>query len=137
MPIPMRSLITRRVNLGHRKIASDFSNESSEKLLEKGRNLRKSKDLPIRCLLRLNRDNEPWQPYFAIIPTDGITRKGYVKEVWVEALTKPIEIDNQHYELMDPYVHDIEQWIKGFELDNVIQLLPSPKIVVKYYCLSK
>ena len=83
-----------------------------------------------------------WHPHYAIIPTDGITRRGYVKEVWVEAFTKSIEIDNQHYDLIDPYlsaIHDTEQWIEGFELDNVIQhaLLPSPKIVVKYYRHSR
>lgn len=144
MLIPIRPLITRGVNMGPRKIASDFIDESSDKLLENGRNLRKSKDLPIKCRLILNRiwrmsESYPqhWQPYFAIIPADGITRKGYVKEVWVEAFSKPIEIDNHHYDLIDPYVHDTEQWIEGFEMDNVIQVLPSPKIMVKYYRHSR
>ena len=160
MSIPKRSLITCEVNMGHRKIGDELSNEHLEKLLEKGRNLRKSKDLPITCRMILNRVwrmsetqcetirrntgslpiypyQEHWYPHFAIIPTDGITRRGYVKEVWVEAYIKSIEVDNQHYDLIDPYVHDTEQWIRGFELDNVIQLLPSPKIVVKYYRPSR
>ena len=144
-----------------------ISNTDVEKLLEKGRNLRKSKDFPIKCRLILNRVwrmskveyeriqrktdflsspyrellpnpyQEHWHPYFAIIPIGGITRRGYVKEVWVEAFSKPIEVDNQHYDLIDPYVHDTEQWIMGFELNNVIQLLPSHKIVVKYYRHSR
>lgn len=144
MPIPQGYLI---------------SNTDVEKLLEKGRNLRKSKDFPIKCRLILNRAwrmskaeyeriqrktgflpspyQEHWHPHSAIIPTDGITRRGYVKEVWVEAFIKSIEVDNQHYDLIDPYVHDIEQWIMGFELNNVIQLLPSHKIVVKYYRHSR
>ena len=157
MSIPRQRLITTQVNMGHRKIDSELSNEYLEKKLEKGRNLRKSKAYPIKCRLQLNRTwrmseaqceaihrntgsspiypyQEHWQPYFAIIPTDGITERGYVKKVWVKALTKPIEIDNQHYDLIDPYVHDIEQSIQGFMLDSsdLIQLLPSSKIVVKY-----
>lgn len=78
---------------------------------------------------------EHWKPYPAIIPADGITKKGYVIEVWVNAITKSVEIDNQHYVLIDPFVHDSEQRIKGFTLDrtNLINLLPSREIVVKYY----
>ena len=158
MPIQRQRLITTEVNMGHRKIDSELSNEYSEKKLENGRNLRKSKAYPIKCRLQLNRTwkmseaqcetirrntgsfpmfpyQEHWQPYSAIIPTNGITRKGYVKEVWVEeAFTKSIEIDNRHYDLIEPYIHNTEQWIQGFMLDpsDLIQLLPSPKIVVKY-----
>ena len=148
--------------MGHRKIGADLSNAHLEQLLENGRNLRKSKAYPIKCRLKLNRFwrmsnaqcetirrntgslpiypyQEHWQPYFAIIPTDGITRRGYVKEVWVETYVKSIEVDDQHYDLIDPYVHDTEQCIQGFMLDpnDLIQLLPSPKIVVKYYHPSR
>ena len=158
MSIPKQRLITTQVNMGHRKIDSELSNKHLEKLLENGRNFRKSKNFPIKCRLMLNRVwrmseaqcetirrntgslpiypyQEHWYPRFAIIPTDGITRRGYVKEVWVKALTKPIEIDNQDYNLIEPYIHDAAQWIQGFMLDSsdLIQLLPSPKIVVKYY----
>ena len=75
-----------------------------------------------------------WKPYPAIIPDGGITREGYVKEVWVKAIAEPI--DNQHYLLIDPFVHDPEQWIQGFILDttNLVRLLPSRDIEVKYYC---
>jgi hypothetical protein len=162
MPIPKRYLINTEVNMGHRKIDAEFSNEYLEKKLENGHNLRKSKTYPIKCQLKLNRFwrmseaqcetirrntgslpiypyQQHWHPHFAIIPTDGITRRGYVKEVWVEACIKPIEVDNQHYDLIDPYVHDIEQWIQGFMLDSSdsIQLLPSPKLMVKYYRHSR
>ena len=162
MPIQKQRLITTEVNMGRRKIDSELSNEYLEKKLENGRILRKSRDFPIKCRLMLNRVwrrseaqceairrntgslpshpyQEHWQPYFAIIPTDSITQRGYVKEVWVEDCLKSIEVDNQHYDLMDPYVHDIEQSIQGFMLDSSdsIQLFPSPKIVVKYYCASR
>ena len=76
-----------------------------------------------------------WVPHYAIIPPGGISKKGYVKEVWVEYITEQVEIDNQYYDLMTPYVHDTKRWILGFMLDsdNLIKLLPSPKIVVKYF----
>ncbi len=147
-----------QVNMGHRKVAAELSEERLEKFLENGRKLKRSKAYPIKCRLKLNRvwkmseeqcetilrntGSPPiypyqhrWSPYVAIIPTGGITRRGYVKEVWIEDYTKSIEIDNQHYELIDPYVHDTEQWIQGFMLDStdLIKLLPSPKIVVKYF----
>ena len=159
MPIQKQRLITTEVNMGHRKIDAELSNEYLEEKLENGRNLRKSKDFPIKCRLMLNRVwrrsetqcetirrntgslpmypyQEHWQPYSAIIPIDGITRKGYVKEVWVEeAFTKSIQINNRPYDLIEPYIHNTAQWIQGFMLDpsDLIQLLPSPRIVVKYY----
>ena len=74
--------------------------------------------------------------YDAIIPSRGITRVGYVKEVWVQSYTsESIEINNQSYEIIDPFVHDTKQWIQGFILhpNNLLGLLPSPKIVVKYF----
>ena len=85
--------------------------------------------------LPIDRDQEHWKFYPAIIPADGINRDGYVKEVWVKAITKTVEIDNQHFTIMDPFVHDSEQWIQGFILDatNLIHLLPSREIEVKYY----
>lgn len=85
--------------------------------------------------LPIDRDQELYKSYPAIIPTDGITREGYVKEVWASADIRSVEIGNQHYTLIDPFVHDSEQWIQGFTLDttNLIRLLPSREIVVKYY----
>ena len=140
MSIQRQRLITTEVNMGHRKIDFELSNEYLEEKLENGRNLRKSKNFPIECRLMLNRVwrkskaqcetihrntgslpidpyQEHWDPYSAIIPNDGITQRGYVKEVWVEAVAKSIEVDNQHHDLIDPYVHDSEQWIQGFMLD--------------------
>ena len=80
-----------------------------------------------------------WDPYSAIIPCGGISTKGYVKEVWIKGYSELIEIDNQSYEVIDPYVHDTKRSIRGFMLDssNSTQLLPSPKIVVKYFRESK
>ena len=77
--------------------------------------------------------NEHWQTYSAIIPAGGITKTGYVKEVWIEDYPESITIDNQSYEIINPYAHNTEQWIQGFKVKNDGFLLPSPKIVVKYY----
>ena len=77
-----------------------------------------------------------WMPYYAIIPHGGISEKGYVKEAWIEYSTDDsIEINGECYDVIDPYVHDTQQWIQGFmlEANSWIDLLPSPKIVVKYF----
>lgn len=81
--------------------------------------------------------NSHWNPYSAIILSGGISKKGYVKEVWIEGFTELIEIDNQFYKVMDPYVHDTGKWIQGFRVGTDVLLLPSPKIVVKYYLKSE
>ena len=109
-----------QVNMGHRKVVSNMSKEHSERLLENGRELRKSKVYPIKCSLKLNNVSKMskaewegvrlnrekmvqdgklapyeaslpvspysyhWVPHYAIIPRGGISKKGYVKEVWVE-----------------------------------------------------
>ena len=81
--------------------------------------------------------NEHCQTYPAIIPAGGITKKGYVKEAWIQVIgySKSIEIDSQFYavEVIDPIAHNTEQWIQGFRVGMDIFLLPSLKIVVKYY----
>lgn len=77
--------------------------------------------------------NELPQTYPAIIPAGGITSKGYVKEVWIEDYPESVTIDNQSYEIINPYAHNTEQWIQGFKVEIDVFLLPSPKIVVKYY----
>ena len=73
------------------------------------------------------------QTHPAIIPAGGITRAGYVKEVWIEDYPESTTIDNQSYEIINPYAHNTEQWIQGFKVGIDVFLLPSPKIVVKYY----
>ena len=81
--------------------------------------------------------NEHWQTYPAIIPAGGITKAGYVKEAWIQVTGYPesIEIGNQTYEVevINPYAHDTEGWIQGFRVERGVFLLPSSKIVVKYY----
>ena len=74
-------------------------------------------------------------PYYAIIPHGGITKTGYVKEAWIEYSIDSIEINGECYYVINPYVHDTQQWIQGFMLgdNDLIDLLPGPKIVVKYY----
>ena len=81
--------------------------------------------------------NSHWQTYPAIIPAGGINIAGYVKEVWIKEYPDSIEIDNESYQVIDPYAHNIEQWIQGFRLGTDVLLLPSPKIVVKYYLKSE
>ena len=81
--------------------------------------------------------NDHWQTYPAIIPAGGITRKGYVKETWIQVIgySELIEIGSQFHEVevIDPIAHNAEQWIQGFRVGINVFLLPSPKIVVKYY----
>ena len=77
--------------------------------------------------------NEHWRLYPAIIPDGGITRAGYVKEVWIEDYRELITINNQSYEIIPAYAHNTEQWIQGFKVGIDVFLLPSPIIVVKYY----
>lgn len=166
MPKSKPTTRAKQVNLGHRKVAFEPSEERIERILEDGRNLRKSKTYPMRCTVQLNRVSRiskedieiirinrektgdslpegvpkeiqyPYRNdrdfYSAIIPTDGISKEGYVKEVWIEVFIKSVEIDNQCYDLIDPFVHNTEQWIQGFEMNSGVWLLPSPKIVVKY-----
>ena len=81
--------------------------------------------------------NEHWQTYPAIIPIGGITSKGYVKEVWIEDYPESVTIDNQSYEIINPYAHNTEQWVQGFKVGIDVFLLPSPKIAVKYYHQKK
>ena len=168
--IPVRrKRVPKEVNLGLRKTNYRDNNETLEKNLKVGRNLRKSNDYPIKCRVILNRvwkmskeqietinrnrkkwqqegtlppsvPVKEWDPYqshrdffSARIPRDGITKDGYVKEVWIKSYSKSIEIDNQSYTVTDPYAHDSEQWIQGFELADNVFLLPHSKIVVKYY----
>ena len=89
--------------------------------------------LPPSISIEPSHYNEHWQTYPAIIPAGGITKTGYVKEVWIECYFKSIEIDNQSYEIIDPYAHSTEQWIQGFRVGIDVFLLPSLKIIVKYY----
>ena len=164
-------LRVREVSLGRRSVSNDINNEHLEKLLEYGRNLRKSKACPIKCRVMLyctrkmskheietiNRNRKRmqqegqlpssvpveevssyvsnWDPYSGIIPSGGITKEGYVKEVWIQCYPESIQIGNQSYQVIDPYVHDTKHRIRGFMLEpnNLIQLLPSAKIVVKYF----
>ena len=168
--IPVRrKRVPKEVNLGLRKTNYRDNNETLEKHLAVGRNLRKSNTYPIKCRVILNRvwkmskeqietinrnrkkmkqegtlppsvpvkEWDPyqshWDPYPAIIPRDGITKEGYVKEVWIKSYGDSIEIDNQSYTITDPYAHDSEKWIQGFMLESDVFLLPHSKIVVKYY----
>ena len=54
----------------------------------------------------------------AMIPPDGISKKGYVKEVWIEYVTESFEIDNYSYNIMTPEAHNTKQRIQEFVLDS-------------------
>ena len=128
--------ITCRVVLNHVWRASKEYIETTD------RNRKKAAEegtLPSEVPLEVvNPYHEHWEPYSAIIPPGGISEKGYVKEVWIEYFIDSIEIDNKSYDVIDPFVHDTTQWIQGFMLGNdPLTLLPSPKIVVKYFRESK
>lgn len=114
------------------RVILNLDKEYLKPLLENGRKFKKC-EACLKCRLRLT-DSNDYQLH-AMIPPDGISKKGYVNEVWVEYVTKSIEINNQDYELMIPEVHHSGRWIQEFRLDSDgSKLLPNPnKIVVKYY----
>ena len=115
--------------------------KDSKHNIETTRRNRKKKEqegtLPCSISIEPSHYNKRWQTYPAIIPAGGITKKGYVKEVWIEVrgYSEPIVIGNQSYEVevIDPIAHNTEQWIQGFKVGIDVFLLPSLKIVVKYY----
>ena len=117
----------------HPRVILNLDKEYLKPLLENGRKFRKSKD-SLKCRLRLT-DGRDCQVH-ALIPPDGIGKKAYVKEIWIEYVTESAEIDNQSYSLMTPYIHSTKQGIQKFILasDNSIKLLPNPdEIVIKYF----
>ncbi len=117
----------------HPRVILNLDREYLKPLLENGCKFRKSKDY-LKCRLRLT-DGRDCQLH-ALIPPGGISKKGYVKEVWVEYVAESVEIDNQSYDLMTPYIHRTKQGIQEFILasDNSIKLLPNPdEIVIKYF----
>ena len=100
-------------------------------LLENGRKLRKY-EAHLKCQLRLT-DSDYCQLH-AMIPPDGISKKGYVKEVWIEYVTESFEIDNYSYNIMTPEAHNTKQRIQEFVLDSddLIKLLPDPDEIQEF-----
>ncbi len=133
-----RKLRVRGVGLGRRGICYELSNEHLERCLENGCNLRKSNAYPIKCRVTLlsgegRTDLHPHRDFeFAIIRAGGITKEGYVKEAWIRCYSELIEIDNRSYEVIDPHVHSKLIWSFKVKQHQMI-LLPSQRIVVKYY----
>ena len=113
------------------RVILNLNKEYLKPLLENGRKLRKCK-VYLKCRLRLA-DSNHYQLH-AMIPPDGISKKGYVTEVWVESATEPVEIDNQRYDLMTPRAHDTKQRVQEFMLDsnNLIKLLSDPDEIRKF-----
>ena len=109
----------------HPRVILNLDKEYLKPLLKNGRKLRKYKAY-LQCRFRLT-DSDHYQLH-AMIPPDGISKKGYVKEVWIKYVTESVEIDNQPYDLMTPEVHDTKQRIQEFMLDSdgLIKLVPTP-----------
>ena len=133
-----RKLRVTGVGLGRRWISTDLSNEHLERCLKNGRNLRKSNAYPIKCRVTLQsgegRGLHPYRHFeFARIPPGGITKEGYVKEAWIKCYSDLRKIDNLSYEeVIDPHVH--RKLILNFTVEqHGMTLLPSQRIVVKYY----
>ena len=78
-------------------------------------------------------DNSKTYLYDAIIPAGGISQRGYEKKAWIRGYPERKKFGNQSYQIIDPYVHNKEQWIQGFQVDVGVFLLPSRRIKVKYY----
>ena len=115
------------------RVILNLDKEYLRPLLENGCKFRKSKDY-LKCRLRFT-DGRDCQLH-ALIPPGGISKKGYIKEVWIECIAESVEIDNQSYDLMTPYIHSTKQRIQEFILDsdNSIKLLPNPdEIAIKYF----
>ena len=110
---------------------------SEEKIEAINRNLMKRRTgFNFRCW-RNRKYSTHWTTYGAIIPVGAISKGGYVEEAWVLGCSKRVEIGNQSYEVIEPYIHDPQQAIQGFVLDtdpesDDIALLPSAKIIIKY-----
>ena len=113
------------------RVILNLDKEYLKPLLENGRKLKEYK-LYLKCSLRFT-DSDQCQLH-AMIPPDGISKKGYVTEIWVEYATEPVEIDNQPYDLMTPGVHDTKQRVQEFMLDsnNLIKLLSDPDEIQKF-----
>lgn len=129
-----RRSILRIVEDPHPRVILNLDKEYLKPFLENGCKLRKSETFPIKCRFQLV-NGPDCQLHYAIIPPDGISKKGYVQEVWIEYVTESVELDNQDYDIMTP-VHHSRHRIQEFILDSddSIKLLPNPdEIVVKYF----
>ena len=115
----------------HPRVILNLDKEYLKPLLENGSKLREYKTC-LKCCLRFA-DSDHCQ-LRAMIPPDGISKKGYVKEVWIGYVPESVEINNQSYDLMTPEVHNAKQRIQEFILnsDDLIKLLPNPHEIQKF-----
>ena len=115
----------------HPRVILNLDKEYLKPLLENGRKLKKYKTY-FKCRLRLT-DSDHCQLH-AMIPPDGISKKGYVKEAWLGYVPESVKINNQSYDLMTPEVHDAKRQIQEFILnsDDLIKLLPNPDEIQKF-----
>ena len=126
-----RQSILKIIEDPHPRIILNLDKGYLKPLLKNGRKLRKYKAY-LQCRLRLT-DRDYCQLH-AMIPPDGISKKGYVKEVWIEYVTESVEIDNHPYDIMTPEAHDTKQRIQEFMLDsnNLIKLLSNPSEIQEF-----
>lgn len=113
------------------RVILNLNTEYLKSLLKNGRKLRKYKAY-LKCRLQLT-DRDHCRLH-AMIPPDGISEKGYIKEVWIGYVTESVDVDNQPYDLMTPEFHDTKQQIQEFMLDsnNLIKLLPNPHEIQEF-----
>ena len=115
----------------HPRVILNLDKDYLKPLLENGSKLRKYKAC-LKCYLRFTaRDH---CQLHAMIPPDGISKKGYVKEVWVEYVPESVKVNNKLYDLIIPEAHNTKQRIQEFVLDSddLIKLLPDPDEIQEF-----
>ena len=126
-----RRSILKIVEDPHPRVILNLDKEYLKPLLENGSKLRKYKAC-LKCYLRFTTHDHC--QLHAMIPPDGISKKGYVKEVWVEYVTESVKVNNKPYDLIIPEAHNTKQRIQEFVLDSddLIKLLPDPDEIQEF-----
>lgn len=65
-----------------------------------------------------------------------ISKKGYVKNIWIAQRHKKVEYNSKEHIFIDPFLHNSDSWIHGFITsgDGLIRLLASKSIKSSYIC---
>ncbi len=145
----MNQKIVREVNLYTREFNYIYESDSPperfqyfQKCLEYGVNLLNKGELPIICSIKcdhvsaLSSERGHWMTYSVVIPENGISKKGYVKNIWIAQRHEKVEYDSKEHIFIDPFLHNSNSWIHGFITsgDNLTRLLASKSIKSSYIC---
>lgn len=145
----MNQKIVREVNLYTREFNYIYESNSPEtfqhfqKCLENGVNLLNNGDLPIICRMICDyvsvlfpSEIGHWMPHSVVIPENGISKKGYVKKIWIARRHKKVEYDSKEHIFIEPFLHNSDSWIHGFSTSSngLITLLASKSIKSSYIC---